>query len=462
MNLMNSFKKCVAKRQYEDIDSGRSMVEMLGVLAIIGVLSIGGIMGYKYAMAKYQANQLVAEVNFIRNDMEQQMGRGNNTVSLGDPYGEAGQDEGNVKTNNYPIEYNCGEGICPDRETCTPICKYEDEFYFDIFDMPKDICRQFVPLVKNIPNLKRIQVNETEGGSAADCEEYIPDDSKHYNAIALVFGIEQTAQQKPTDYCDRNGDCVNGNKCYDSTCGCRSDKECKEAGEHFTCREDQKCAECKTNDECVFIYGNAKPVCAVDTCIECPEKYVYIPEIKKCVDGCRSNDNCEKDYFCYAERAKTTGLNIEFGAEDKYGKCVSVAEFTRTPSSASDYVLSNKKMPYWSANRFCEAKNMKLMDFTDLKCAKKPYGDNQYCKKTTSSQPITTYEEGNKPEIMIEVDTKYTLNEDFVWTAVQYGSNGHQYAINKYGRVRTNGYRNGDYTTAVENGLGWQALCAPK
>ena len=34
--------------------SGRSMVEMLGVLAIIGVLSVGGIYGYSKAMAKFK------------------------------------------------------------------------------------------------------------------------------------------------------------------------------------------------------------------------------------------------------------------------------------------------------------------------------------------------------------------------------------------------------------------------
>ncbi len=45
---------------------GRSMVEMLGVLAVVGVLSIGGIMGYTYAMDKYRANDIVNEVN-IRN-----------------------------------------------------------------------------------------------------------------------------------------------------------------------------------------------------------------------------------------------------------------------------------------------------------------------------------------------------------------------------------------------------------
>ncbi len=38
-------------------ESGRSMVEMLGVLAIIGVLSIGGIAGYTQAMKKYRINE---------------------------------------------------------------------------------------------------------------------------------------------------------------------------------------------------------------------------------------------------------------------------------------------------------------------------------------------------------------------------------------------------------------------
>lgn len=41
------------------IESGRSMVEMLGVLAIIGVLSIGGIAGYTMAMNRYRANEIV-------------------------------------------------------------------------------------------------------------------------------------------------------------------------------------------------------------------------------------------------------------------------------------------------------------------------------------------------------------------------------------------------------------------
>ncbi len=45
--------------------SGRSMVEMLGVLAVIGVLSIGGITAYRTAMANHTANEILNELNII-------------------------------------------------------------------------------------------------------------------------------------------------------------------------------------------------------------------------------------------------------------------------------------------------------------------------------------------------------------------------------------------------------------
>lgn len=39
---------------------GRSMIEMLGVLAIIGVLSVGGLAGYTKAMRTHKINQILA------------------------------------------------------------------------------------------------------------------------------------------------------------------------------------------------------------------------------------------------------------------------------------------------------------------------------------------------------------------------------------------------------------------
>ena len=45
--------------------SGRSMIEMLGVLAIVGVLSVGGIAGYSKAMTKFKINKVIDQVTHI-------------------------------------------------------------------------------------------------------------------------------------------------------------------------------------------------------------------------------------------------------------------------------------------------------------------------------------------------------------------------------------------------------------
>ncbi len=49
------------------LQNGRSMVEMIGVLAIIGVLSIGAIAGYSTAMMKYKFNKHVNSINMLIN-----------------------------------------------------------------------------------------------------------------------------------------------------------------------------------------------------------------------------------------------------------------------------------------------------------------------------------------------------------------------------------------------------------
>ena len=48
-------------------ENGRSMVEMLGVLAIIGVLSVGAIAGYSKAMMKYKLNKHAEQMNTVIN-----------------------------------------------------------------------------------------------------------------------------------------------------------------------------------------------------------------------------------------------------------------------------------------------------------------------------------------------------------------------------------------------------------
>ena len=53
------------KSECDSLCAGRSMVEMLGVLAIIGVLSVGAIAGYGKAMFKYKLNKQTEQLNQV-------------------------------------------------------------------------------------------------------------------------------------------------------------------------------------------------------------------------------------------------------------------------------------------------------------------------------------------------------------------------------------------------------------
>ena len=56
---------------------GRSMIEMLGVLAIIGVLSVGGLAGYAKAMRAYKVNEAIDYMNRARVEFRAQKAAGN-------------------------------------------------------------------------------------------------------------------------------------------------------------------------------------------------------------------------------------------------------------------------------------------------------------------------------------------------------------------------------------------------
>ena len=77
-------------------ETGRSMVEMLGVLAIIGVLSVGGIAGYNQAMNRYRANEILNTTSMMvmlakaANGGQGQNGYTLNSAGLNSPYGSVG------------------------------------------------------------------------------------------------------------------------------------------------------------------------------------------------------------------------------------------------------------------------------------------------------------------------------------------------------------------------------------
>ncbi len=125
---------------------GRSMIEMLGVLAIIGVLSVGGIAGYSKAMTKWKTNKTMEQIaNFID---------GLTTLALNQKQLRGTNDE-------YPTEFGSWEpgdielfktlGIIDeemlvDGELKTPFggnfCfnGVDNEIDIDIYDLPREAC----------------------------------------------------------------------------------------------------------------------------------------------------------------------------------------------------------------------------------------------------------------------------------------------------------------------------------
>ena len=63
-------------------ETGRSMIEMLGVLAIIGVLSVGGIAGYSKAMNKFKTNKVADNVSMIVTNIRTLYAQQNNYAGL--------------------------------------------------------------------------------------------------------------------------------------------------------------------------------------------------------------------------------------------------------------------------------------------------------------------------------------------------------------------------------------------
>ncbi len=62
--------------------TGRSMVEMLGVLAIIGVLSAGGLAGYSKAMFKHKLNSTMDQITMLVTNIRTMYGAQGNYYGL--------------------------------------------------------------------------------------------------------------------------------------------------------------------------------------------------------------------------------------------------------------------------------------------------------------------------------------------------------------------------------------------
>ena len=123
---LSFFRKTALDECLYKLSAGRSMVEMLGVLAIIGVLSVGAIAGYSKAMMKYKLNKQTEQLSWLLNVMYQYKSQwifDDRFVSLLPYYKKLGLiPENMLKDSNYYLYDVFGQKIEMTTNACNPVC----------------------------------------------------------------------------------------------------------------------------------------------------------------------------------------------------------------------------------------------------------------------------------------------------------------------------------------------------
>ena len=219
-------------------ETGRSMVEMLGVLAVIGVLSVGGIMGYKYGMMKYRVNETVNELNMMANTYGIQMQQMTEEQTM-PTNGELLSEEGAITRMGYGYE----------------VLGFDNHFEITLFDIPTEECEQLQKTGWAMPY--DIQVAEITTENCGEIVYYINNDLSGFAPETNNSDEDDTDEEETPLDCGLYGTLI------DNTCQC---------DEGYT--------------------GN--------TCNRCDTSKGYKKQDSngKCYLDCEKTGNCTKEDFC--------------------------------------------------------------------------------------------------------------------------------------------------------------------
>ncbi len=245
-----------SKKQVQNqAQDGRSMIEMLGVLAVIAVLSIGGIVGYKLAMNHYQASQIAHEMNMMRTDAQIKIAQGTENLTLGSPY-----DAHKINFNGYETAFGCkyvDENDLISNETVS--CQIANAYFIELPKIPDGVCQPLIRLINGMDNLIAFSVNNSEYEEGGTCQE-------GENDLYAVFSGETVSD---LTHCERDDDC----KELENTPVC-------DLSRHV-------CVECTQKEDCT--QGNGG-ICIENKCDYCANGEIR-DESSKCVE-CLTYENC--------------------------------------------------------------------------------------------------------------------------------------------------------------------------
>ena len=388
--------------QYE---SGRSMVEMLGTLAIIGVLSIGGIAGYKYGMDKYKANQTINDVMLMGVDMITQLSQNRGTPTLS-------SDWGTKTTAGYDF-------------TVVPNPEDETQYGIQITGVPSSICKMVGDGLKQTVAVYVGNEDYNSNTETDPCDESNSNTMEFYFEHASIMGTE----------CKTNTDCGEGNYCDNGWCfsgdkpeitkvldvSCTSSEDCNI---NWT----GSCAKCLTNiGKCVDADLNWGYACTLKTGNVAGQCYNG-----ECVaKGCNDTRPCaDANKFC----ASLNSTYDERFREGEEGACVK-PDFKHYEFNGKIYYISNSGMSWWDAEAACQAlsnqvgKKLGMITMDELSTDWK----EGYSTLTSLSENIyeKLFDSTGYPSI-VTANTSgiygYNIQIDCGWV-IKIGRNGGGYAI---------------------------------
>ena len=340
-------------------ERGRSMVEMLGVLAVMGVLSIGGVAGYRYAIDKMNANDIINEVKKRAVTASQQRILGQN-ISLTE-YGDNGRIKGlyDVAVTN---DYTGDKGF----------------FALTVSNVPQRVCDDILKQDWAMP------VEMAVGGVVVDDDTTCAEGE---NEMLFAFANTLDNSHLPGEGGEDDGDesevqaCAEGEyRLSTGECVTDSHPECGD-GEFYN-EYTHSCTACPTEgnpvansssfleDTCEKCTGAQIGGYYTNYCVYCPDgeacgdqccgegqmcqRSGSYPHTYTCVstlgDGkCWTNDDCGDNQYC--KKGLDCGVTI--------GTCTDISS-TQVEINEKTYTMS-----YHAAENFCDALGKKLAPVTD-------------------------------------------------------------------------------------------------
>ena len=192
-------------------ETGRTMMEMLSALAVVGILSTTAIFGYRYGMIKYIANETINELNLRVHDISLDMDKliENNYV------GDIQMGMGPVTRMGYPIIAQTSS-------------QYMDYFIVFLKNVPSDVCRELLLRRWKVPYSIFVEI-----------DEYTDDTSICYqnDKVEIIYEFQKDLLSKEEIENENRHEtqrCAHSNHCKCGTCnpdngvceGCPAGEQC--------------------------------------------------------------------------------------------------------------------------------------------------------------------------------------------------------------------------------------------